>query len=138
MPTTQTTRTSQSPIGCAPSGTSTSYLGPPTGSSTNPVTQVVPNWNDPTYLADFEQLLAALGRRYDGDERLSVFEFSGYGDFSENHIAYLRDTLHAPGPSPEQSVKALGISASSLIRTSPPRRFGDWSPQTSTPSHTPN
>jgi hypothetical protein len=89
-------------------GTSTSYLGPPTGSSTNPVTQVVPNWNDPTYLADFEQLLAALGRRYDGDERLSVFEFSGYGDFSENHIAYLRDTLHAPGPSPEQSVKALG------------------------------
>lgn len=28
-------------------GTSTSYLGPPTGSSTNPVTQVVPNWNDP-------------------------------------------------------------------------------------------
>lgn len=89
-------------------GTSTSYLGPPTGSSTNRVTQVVPNWNDPTYLADFGRLLAALGRRYDGDERLSVFEFSGYGDFSENHIAYLRDTLAAPGPSPDQSVKALG------------------------------
>lgn len=57
------------------------------------MTQVVPNWNDPAYLDGFGQLLAALGRRYDGDERLSVFEFSGYGDFSANHIAYVRDKL---------------------------------------------
>jgi hypothetical protein len=69
---------------------------------------VVPNWNDPHYLDAFGQLLAALGRRYDGDERLSVFEFSGYGDFSENHIAYLRDKLAAPGASPEDSVANLG------------------------------
>ena len=72
------------------------------------MTQVVPNWNDPAYLSGFEQLLAALGRRYDGDERLSVFEFSGYGDFSENHIAYLRDTLNAPGAAPDQSMATLG------------------------------
>ncbi len=72
------------------------------------VTQVVPNWNSPAYLSGFEQLLAALGRRYDRDERLSVFEFSGYGDFSENHIAYLRDELNAPGPSPEDSTRRLG------------------------------
>lgn len=72
------------------------------------VAQVVPNWNSPDYLAGFEQLLAALGRRYDGDERLSVFEFSGYGDFSENHIAYLRDSLNAPGPAPDESVAKLG------------------------------
>jgi len=72
------------------------------------VTQVVPNWNSPDYLAGFEELLAALGRRYDGDERLSVFEFSGYGDFSENHIAYLRDELNAPGPAPGDSVRMLG------------------------------
>jgi hypothetical protein len=90
------------------SGASTSYPGPPTGSSAPRITQVVPNWNDPNYLAGFEQLLAALGRRYDSDERLSVFEFSGYGDFSENHIAYLRDVLGAPGPAPEDSVAALG------------------------------
>ena len=79
---------------------------PPTHDSE--VTQVVPNWNNPVYLAGFEELLAALGRRYDGDERLSVFEFSGYGDFSENHIGYLRDVLDAPGPAPEDSVHALG------------------------------
>ena len=53
-------------------------------------------------------MLDALGRRYDGDERLSVFEFSGYGDFSENHIAYLRDSMGAPGPSPDDSVAKLG------------------------------
>ncbi|OBI89620.1 hypothetical protein [Mycobacterium asiaticum] len=88
-------------------GTSTSYPGPRTGSASG-VTQVVPNFNDPTYLSDFSQLLAALGRRYDNDERLSVFEFSGYGDFSENHVAYLKDALGAPGPGPEQSEAALG------------------------------
>jgi hypothetical protein len=87
---------------------STSYTGPQRYWWTPGVAHVVPNWNDPAYLNAFGQLLAALGRRYDGDERLSVFEFSGYGDFSENHIAYLRDTLGAPGPAPEQSIAKLG------------------------------
>ena len=82
---------------------STSYPGPANGP-----TQVVPNWNDPNYLNAFGDLLAALGRRYDTDERLSVFEFSGYGDFSANHIAYLRDSLGAPGASPDSSVAKLG------------------------------
>lgn len=89
-------------------GASTDYAGPPAGSSTHGVTQVVPNWNDPGYLEGFEQLLAALGRRYDRDERLSVFEFSGYGDFSEDHNAYLRDELKAPGPGPDESIEKLG------------------------------
>jgi hypothetical protein len=85
----------------------TEYPAPP-NSPTPGVTQVVPNWNDPNYLNAFGQLLAALGRRYDGDERLSVFEFSGYGDFSENHVAYLRDVLGAPGPLPDDSAAMLG------------------------------
>lgn len=89
-------------------GASVSLTGPQRYWWTPGVAQVVPNWNDPGYLNAFGQLLAALGRRYDGDERLSVFEFSGYGDFSENHIAYLRDKLGAPGPSPEDSVAKLG------------------------------
>ncbi|WP_180915145.1 hypothetical protein [Mycobacterium vicinigordonae] len=88
-------------------GTSTSYPGSPKAPAPG-VTQVVPNFNDPTYLNDFGQLLAALGRRYDNDERLSVFEFSGYGDFSENHVAYLRDSLNAPGPGPDDSERVLG------------------------------
>lgn len=88
-------------------GATTSYPNPPTGPGPG-VTQVVPNWNDPNYLRAFQDLLAALGRRYDRDERLSVFEFSGYGDFSENHISYLRDVLGAPGPAPDDSVAKLG------------------------------
>lgn len=84
------------------------YTGPQRYWWTTGVTHVVPNWNDPQYLDAFGQLLAALGRRYDGDERLSVFEFSGYGDFSENHISYQRDTLGAPGPAPDESVAKLG------------------------------
>ena len=61
-------------------GASTNYSAPPNG-TTPGVTQVVPNWNDPTYLSAFGDLLAALGRRYDSDERLSVFEFSGLRGF---------------------------------------------------------
>ncbi|WP_231990556.1 hypothetical protein [Mycobacterium sp. 852002-30065_SCH5024008] len=86
----------------------TDHAGPQRYWWTPGVTQVVPKWNDPRYLDAFGQLLAALGRRYDGDERLSVFEFSGYGDWSENHIAYLRDKLGAPGPSAEESMAKLG------------------------------
>lgn len=85
----------------------TSYPSPPNGSAPG-VTQVVPNWNDRDYLNNFGQLLAALGRRYDGDERLSVFEFSGYGDFGANSLAYLRDALGAPGPTPDDSQPKLG------------------------------
>ncbi|MFD4368324.1 hypothetical protein [Rhodococcus sp. NPDC058521] len=72
------------------------------------VKQIVPEWNHPDYLGHFTELLAALGRRYDLDERLAVFEMSGYGDFSENHVAVLRDHLGAPGPAPEDSEAALG------------------------------
>jgi len=90
----------------------TSYPGPP-NNRTPGVTQVVPNWNDPNYLNAFGELLAALGRRYDGDERLSVFEFSGYGDFSENQIAYLRDMLGVPGPAPDDSIAKLGYYSQS-------------------------
>ena len=74
------------------------------------------------YLNAFGQLLAALGRRYDGDERLSVAEFSGSGDFSEKHIAYMRDKLGAPGPGPDESSESWAITASFVIRASPSRR----------------
>jgi len=86
---------------------STSYPAPP-NSPTPGVTQVVPNWNDPNYLNAFGQLLAALGRRYDGDERLSVFEFSGYGDFSENRTAYLHDLVDPAAAAPDDSIAKLG------------------------------
>ncbi|WP_108925617.1 copper resistance CopC family protein [Mycobacterium montefiorense] len=62
----------------------TSYPAPPNSPG---ATQVVPNWDDPHYLDAFGRLLAALGRRYDGDERLAVFEFSGYSQFRDQSVS---------------------------------------------------
>lgn len=72
---------------------------------------IVPNWNSAAYLDYFSDLLAALGRRYDRDERLSVFEFSGYGDFSENHNAFARDELGLAGPDLADSEAVLGYKS---------------------------
>lgn len=74
----------------------------------NGVTHVIPNWNNAEYLARVEDLIAALGRRYNKDERVAWYEFSGYGDFSENHNAFMRDTLNLPAVVPEQSIASLG------------------------------
>lgn len=72
------------------------------------VTQVIPDWNSDVYLDNVAVLLAALGRRYDGDERLSIFEMSGYGDFGENVLSVSRDELGVPGPPEEDSEEQLG------------------------------
>ena len=69
---------------------------------------VVPNWNGDAYLTALEHLIGALGARYDHDERVEWFEFSGYGDWSENHIGFIAENLGAPGPSPENSIAQLG------------------------------
>ena len=74
----------------------------------NSVTYVVPNWNSADYLRYFTQLLGALGRRYDKDERLAIFELSGYGDFSENHAWFVHDQLGVSGPSEADSPGKLG------------------------------
>lgn len=71
-------------------------------------TYVVPNWNADAYLGPLERLIAALGARYDHDERVEWFEFSGYGDWSENHIGFIAQNLGAAGPAPEDSIAQLG------------------------------
>jgi hypothetical protein len=71
-------------------------------------TYVVPNWNADAYLSPLEHLIAALGARYDHDERVEWFEFSGYGDWSEDHIGSIAEELGAPGPSPDDSIARLG------------------------------
>lgn len=74
----------------------------------NGITYVVPNWNNDAYLTAVERLVTALGSRYNKDERVEWFELSGYGDFSENHNAFMRDTLGIPGPAPADSIGTLG------------------------------
>ncbi len=72
------------------------------------ITYVVPNWNSDAYLTASEKLIAALGARYNKDERVEWFEFSGYGDWSENHIGFVAKELGAPGPPQDESVAQLG------------------------------
>lgn len=71
-------------------------------------TYVVPNWNSDAYLTAAENLIDALGARYNDDERVEWFEFSGYGDWSENHVGFVAKELGAPTPWPEESVAQLG------------------------------
>jgi hypothetical protein len=71
-------------------------------------TYVVPNWNSDAYLSAAENLIAALGARYNKDERVEWFEFSGYGDWSENHVGFVAKELGARMPGPEESVAQLG------------------------------
>lgn len=71
-------------------------------------TYVVPNWNSDAYLTAAERLIAALGARYNKDERVEWFEFSGYGDWSENHVGFVAKELGAQMPSPDDSVAQLG------------------------------
>lgn len=74
----------------------------------NGVTHVIPEWNNQNYLRYIKELITALGERYDHDERVSIYEFSGYGDFSENHNAFMRDTLKLPATPPDRSETELG------------------------------
>jgi hypothetical protein len=74
----------------------------------NGMTYVVPNWNSDAYLKAMENLIAAMGARYDSDERVAWFEFSGYGDWSENHVGFIARNLGLPGPSPDDSTTQLG------------------------------
>lgn len=71
-------------------------------------TYVVPNWNSDAYLRAAGHLIAALGARYNKDERVEWFEFSGYGDWSENHIGFVAKELGAPTPWPNESIAQLG------------------------------
>jgi len=82
--------------------------GATTELSKDDVTYVVPNWNSDAYLTAAENLIAALGARYNKDERVAWFEFSGYGDWSENHVGFVTKKLGAPAPMPWESIDILG------------------------------
>lgn len=47
---------------------------------------IIPDWNDPDYLSAAERLVKALGRRYDGDDRVGFVDMLGYGNFGEWHL----------------------------------------------------
>jgi hypothetical protein len=82
--------------------------GATTDYSHNGVTYVIPNWDNSAYLTAADNLIAALGARYNKDERLDWYEFSGYGDWSEGHVGFMSSYLNIPGPSGDASLRQLG------------------------------
>jgi hypothetical protein len=45
----------------------------------------IPDWNDPYFLQRVDQLLDALGRKYDGDPRIGWVDIGIYGNWGEWH-----------------------------------------------------
>jgi hypothetical protein len=50
----------------------------------------VPDWNNPYFIARFRALVQALGRRYNGDPRLSYYDMGMYGRWGEWHTWQLK------------------------------------------------
>ena len=46
----------------------------------------VPDWNAPAFLAQWQELMAELGRRYGDDPRLGYVDVGGYGSYGEWHV----------------------------------------------------
>ena len=71
-----------------------------------------PNYNDTeNYLPYATQFIAALGARYDLDERLAWFEFSLYGDWGEGDIVQSVVDLGVYAPDKADSISVLGYWA---------------------------
>jgi hypothetical protein len=71
-----------------------------------------PNYNDTeNYLPYATQFIAALGARYDLDERLAWFEFSLYGDWGEGDIYQSVVDLGVYAPDEADSISVLGYWA---------------------------
>ncbi|QSR32911.1 hypothetical protein CFI00_20885 [Nocardioides sp. S5] len=46
----------------------------------------VPDWNAPSFVAQWRELMAELGRRYGDDPRLGYVDVGGYGAYGEWHV----------------------------------------------------
>lgn len=86
----------------------TSVSGATMTSSGSGGTATFPVWNNPNYLACVQNLITAIGNRYDNDERLSWFEISGYGDWSQMVCSAERDLYGLSCPAPDQTIAQLG------------------------------
>jgi len=55
---------------------------------------LAPDWDDPKFLQAHQDLINALGSRYDSDPRVAWIDIGSYGFWGEWHV-YLNDTLAA-------------------------------------------
>jgi len=48
--------------------------------------KVVPEFEDPVFLAKLKAFVSAMGKRYDGDERVAFVDMRSYGNWGEGHL----------------------------------------------------
>lgn len=51
-----------------------------------PGVKVVPEFNDPVFLAKLQDFLGAMAARYDGDPRIAFIDIRSYGNWGEGHM----------------------------------------------------
>ena len=68
--------------------------------STSPTKQMIINkrWDDPVFLQKFNQLVKALGERYDGNPNIAFIEIRSYGNWGEGHIGGLGSQVQLASP----------------------------------------
>ncbi|MBQ1443531.1 MAG: DUF4832 domain-containing protein [Renibacterium sp.] len=71
---------------------------------------VVPDWNNPRYLAAMTALIAKLGEKYDGDPRIAFIDMLGYGNFGEWH-SYPMNQEYPRNPGGQNEITPANLKA---------------------------
>lgn len=83
----------------------------------------VPDWNSPTFLGQWRELMAELGRRYGNDPRLGYVDVGGYGSYGEWHVADGERVSDTNGLAIVQAVTSAFPTKHVLINTMTPVPF---------------
>ncbi|RYB92279.1 DUF4832 domain-containing protein [Nocardioides glacieisoli] len=83
----------------------------------------VPDWNSPAFLAQWQELMAELGRRYGDDPRLGYVDVGGYGSYGEWHVGDGARISDANGLAVVEAVTNAFPTKHVLINTMTPVEF---------------
>jgi hypothetical protein len=83
----------------------------------------VPDWNSPAFLAQWQELMAELGRRYGDDPRLGYVDVGGYGSYGEWHVGDGARITDANGLAVVKAVTNAFPTKHVLINTMTPVEF---------------
>lgn len=83
----------------------------------------VPDWNSPTFLGQWRELMAELGRRYGDDPRLGYVDVGGYGSYGEWHVVDGERVSDANGLAIVRAVTSAFPTKHVLINTMTPVPF---------------
>jgi hypothetical protein len=83
----------------------------------------VPDWSSDTFLAQWRELMAELGRRYGDDPRLGYVDVGGYGSYGEWHVDTGQRISDAAGLAVVDAVASAFPTKHVLLNTMTPVPF---------------